>query len=139
MIKKFFAVLFLLLLAVAAYFFAGLPSRQRIRALAKGNPARTSVMAQRQREAEAAPRKLRHLQKWVGLKAISRHLIHGVVAAEDPNFFGHEGVDWEAVREALDSNIKKRGFVRGGSTITQQLAKNLFFTTYKNPVRKLRE
>jgi monofunctional biosynthetic peptidoglycan transglycosylase len=75
----------------------------------------------------------------VPLARVSRHLIHGVVAAEDPNFFGHEGVDWDAVRESIETNVKKRRFARGGSTLTQQLAKNLFFTTYKNPIRKLRE
>jgi monofunctional biosynthetic peptidoglycan transglycosylase len=96
-------------------------------------------MRQRATEAEEAGRKPRHAQRWVPLSRVSRHLIHAVVAAEDPKFFGHEGVDWAAVRESIETNVKKARFARGGSTITQQLAKNLFFTTYKNPLRKLRE
>ena len=73
------------------------------------------------------------------LGRISRHLVHAVVAAEDQKFFGHEGVDWDAIKESVEEDRKKRRFARGGSTITQQLAKNLFFTTHKSPVRKLRE
>jgi monofunctional biosynthetic peptidoglycan transglycosylase len=96
-------------------------------------------MRQRDQEAQDAHRKLRHVQTWVPIARVSRHLIHAVVAAEDPNFFGHEGVDWEAVRESLEKDIKTHRFARGGSTITQQLAKNLFFTTRKSVVRKLRE
>jgi monofunctional biosynthetic peptidoglycan transglycosylase len=62
-----------------------------------------------------------------------------VVAAEDPRFFGHEGVDWSAIKESAETDLKRRGFVRGGSTITQQLAKNLFFSTRKSVTRKLQE
>ena len=70
---------------------------------------------------------------------MSRHLIHAVVSSEDQNFFGHEGVDWKAIQESLEKDVRKRRFARGGSTITQQLAKNLYFGTAKTPVRKLRE
>jgi monofunctional glycosyltransferase len=124
---------------LAIYVLAGLPSRGDVRALAKTNPKRTSVMRQREDEARRSKRKLGFAQSWVPLSRVSRHLIHAIVAAEDPNFFGHEGVDWDAVRESIETNVKKGRFARGGSTITQQLAKNLFYTTYKNPVRKLRE
>jgi monofunctional biosynthetic peptidoglycan transglycosylase len=123
----------------AAYVAWGLPRRAEVRALAKARPERTGVMRQREAEARARGRKPRHVQTWVPLSRVSRHLIHAVVVAEDPNFFGHEGVDWDAVKESLDTNVRKRGFVRGGSTITQQLAKNLFFTTHKSITRKLRE
>ena len=123
----------------AAYLAWGLPRRAEVRALAKASPERTGVMRQREAEARSRGRKPRHVQTWVPLSGVSRHLVHAVVVAEDPNFFGHEGVDWDAVKESLDTNVKKRGFVRGGSTITQQLAKNLFFTTHKSVTRKLRE
>ena len=73
------------------------------------------------------------------LVAVSRHLIHAVLASEDQKFFGHAGVDWEAIQESLEKDVEARRFARGGSTITQQLAKNLFFGTQKTPVRKLRE
>ena len=62
-----------------------------------------------------------------------------MIAAEDQNFFGHEGVDWEAIQESVEKNVEKGRFARGGSTITQQLAKNLFFGTRKSVTRKLRE
>jgi len=127
------------LLLVLLFLYLGLPSRGEVKALAKTNPKETSVMRQRVREAEKAGRAPRHAQTWVPLSRVSRHLIHAIVAAEDPNFFGHEGVDWDAVKESIEANVKKGRFARGGSTITQQLAKNLFYTTYKNPVRKLRE
>jgi monofunctional biosynthetic peptidoglycan transglycosylase len=127
------------ILGFILFVWAGLPSRGEVRALAKINPKVTSVMRQRAREAEKAGRPVRRAQAWVPLSRVSRHLIHAIVAAEDPNFFGHEGVDWDAVRESIETNVKKGRFARGGSTITQQLAKNLFYTTYKNPIRKLRE
>ena len=62
-----------------------------------------------------------------------------MLSAEDQNFFGHEGVDWDAIQKSLEKDVEKRRFVRGGSTITQQLAKNLYFGTHKTVTRKLRE
>lgn len=122
-----------------AYMAWGLPSRDEVRALAKKNPTLTGVMRQRDEEARANKRKPRRAQTWVPLTRVSRQLINAVVVAEDPKFFGHEGVDWEAVRESLETNLRKRGFARGGSTLTQQTAKNVFFTTRKSITRKLRE
>jgi monofunctional biosynthetic peptidoglycan transglycosylase len=126
-------------LLYAAYVIAGLPSRAAVRSLAKRNPDVTGVMRQREAEARAAGRKPRRSQAWVPLGSVSRHLIHAVVAAEDPNFFGHAGVDWDAVRESVEVNVRKGRFARGGSTITQQLAKNVFFSTRKSVTRKVRE
>jgi monofunctional biosynthetic peptidoglycan transglycosylase len=134
----------LLALAVAAAAFAlyvavGLPSRADVRRLAATNPGPTSVMRQREEEAKAAGRTVRVQQTWVPLSRLSKHLIHAVIAAEDQKFFGHEGVDWDAMEEALEKDRRAGRFVRGGSTITQQLAKNLYFTTERSLVRKLRE
>jgi len=123
----------------AAWILIGLPGRSEIGALARTQPVQTSVMRQREGEARRAKRVLRASQVFVPLRQVSRHLINAVVAAEDPNFFGHAGVDWEAIRESVETNVRKRRFARGGSTITQQLAKNLFFTTQKSVTRKLRE
>ena len=125
------------LLAVSV--FVGLPSRSEVRALAATNPARTRLMEQRAEEATAKGRRARVAQSWVPLSRVSRHLIHAVVASEDQNFFGHEGVDWNAIEESIHRDVQKRRFVRGGSTITQQLAKNLYFGTRKSLLRKLRE
>ena len=135
------ALLALAALAVlfAAYVFAGLPSRAEVRRLARSNPDLTSVMRQREQEAKRAGQKPRVQRSWAPLSRMSRHLIHAVVASEDQKFFGHEGVDWDAVEKAIDEDRKRFRFARGGSTITQQLAKNLYFTTHRSLVRKLRE
>jgi monofunctional biosynthetic peptidoglycan transglycosylase len=65
--------------------------------------------------------------------------VDAVVVAEDPNFFVHKGIDWEALREAARTDIRLKRYFSGGSTITQQLAKNLYFTSQKSLVRKVRE
>jgi monofunctional biosynthetic peptidoglycan transglycosylase len=128
-----------LLAALAAWVWVGLPSRAEVRALARTNPSRTRLMAQREEEARARGRRARVVQTWVPLSRVSRHLIHAVLASEDQSFFGHEGVDWKAIEESIETNVERGRFARGGSTITQQLAKNLYFGTRKSLVRKARE
>jgi len=132
-------VLLLCLVAFALYFYVGLPDRAEVRALARTNPARTSLMRQRAQEAKQARRKPQVIQSYVPISQISRHLIHAVLASEDQKFFGHGGADWEAMQVAAEQDRSSGRFARGGSTITQQLAKNLFFTTHKSMIRKLRE
>jgi monofunctional biosynthetic peptidoglycan transglycosylase len=127
------------LLLYGGYVAAGLPSRSEIRALATKNPPRTALMRQREEEARKRGRKPRHSQSWVPLSRVSRLLIQAVLASEDQKFFGHEGVDWDAVQRSIEKNVEKGRAARGGSTITQQLAKNLFFGTEKTATRKLRE
>lgn len=117
----------------------GLPSRAAVRALGRANPGPTALMRQREAEAAARGRKARVSQSWVPASRISRHLVHAVLASEDQKFFGHEGVDWDAIKESAEKDVKAGRFVAGGSTITQQLAKNLYFGTGKTPQRKLRE
>ena len=129
----------LLALALAAWVWSGLPARGEVAALAERNPGRTRLMLQREEEARSRGRAARELQTSVPLSAVSRHLIHAVLASEDQKFFGHAGVDWTALQDSLQKNVEKRRFARGGSTITQQLAKNLYFGTAKTPLRKLRE
>ncbi|HSD66769.1 MAG TPA: monofunctional biosynthetic peptidoglycan transglycosylase, partial [Vicinamibacteria bacterium] len=127
------------LAAVLAWIWTGLPARSDVRGLAARNPARTRLMEQREEEARAGGRRARVAQSWVPLSRVSRHLIHAVLASEDQGFFGHEGVDWKAIEESIERNVERRRFARGGSTITQQLAKNLYFGTRKSLVRKVRE
>ena len=117
----------------------GLPARDDVRALAHANPSSTGVMRQREAEARAAGRRIRRDQAWVPLSRISRHLVHAVLSSEDQKFFGHQGVDWDAIEKSVEVDRKRGRFARGGSTITQQLAKNLFFTTHKSLLRKARE
>jgi monofunctional biosynthetic peptidoglycan transglycosylase len=139
-VKRLLLALVALAAAYAVYVATGLPSRAQVRALATANPGATALMRQRDEEARGAGRPpRRRAQAWVPLQRVSRHLIRAVLASEDQRFFGHDGVDWEAIQKSMDEDRKKGRFVRGGSTITQQLAKNLFFSTRKTPTRKLRE
>jgi monofunctional biosynthetic peptidoglycan transglycosylase len=124
---------------VGLYVAAGLPSRSDIRALADKRPGKTALMRQRRSEAERKGEKARLAQTWVPLARISRHLLHAVLASEDQRFFGHSGIDWTALRDSVEENLERRRLWRGGSTLTQQLAKNLFFGTSRTPVRKVRE
>jgi monofunctional glycosyltransferase len=135
-------LLLLSLVGVAVYgvfVIMGLPSRSEVRDLARRTPERTALMRQREREAKARGRTARRDQAIVSISHISRWLIQAVIASEDQKFFGHQGVDWGALQESVEKNLEKRKFARGGSTITQQLAKNLYFGTERSGTRKLRE
>ena len=78
-------------------------------------------------------------QRWVPLSRISPYLIKAVLIAEDDKFWSHEGFDYEAMQKAIEKDIKAKKFKLGGSTISQQLAKNLYLSPSKNPVRKIKE
>jgi monofunctional biosynthetic peptidoglycan transglycosylase len=78
-------------------------------------------------------------QQWVPYDRISPHLKRAIIAAEDARFVDHEGFDWDGIQRAIEKNQKKGRFVAGGSTITQQLAKNLFLTPTKSYLRKAEE
>jgi monofunctional biosynthetic peptidoglycan transglycosylase len=77
--------------------------------------------------------------QWVPYEKISPHLKRAIIAAEDGKFLQHEGFDFEAIQKAYEKNLEKGKFVRGGSTISQQLAKNLFLSGKKTPWRKIEE
>lgn len=77
--------------------------------------------------------------RWVSYKNISPNLKRALIAAEDAKFVDHEGFDWEGIEKAYEKNLKKGKVVAGGSTISQQLAKNLFLSTKRTPWRKLEE
>ncbi|MFB0824115.1 monofunctional biosynthetic peptidoglycan transglycosylase [Chromobacterium violaceum] len=80
---------------------------------------------------------LRH--KWVPYDKISPNLKRALIASEDARFVDHEGFDWDGIEAAFEKNLKKGKIVAGGSTISQQLAKNLFLSSGKTPWRKLEE
>jgi monofunctional biosynthetic peptidoglycan transglycosylase len=96
-------------------------------------------MRQRVREAENGDKLLTIKQKWIPLSRIPRHVINAVVVAEDGTFWEHGGFDWHEFQKSLEKNWEKKRAIRGASTITQQLAKNLYLSTSKDPIRKLRE
>ncbi|HEX9051481.1 MAG TPA: biosynthetic peptidoglycan transglycosylase [Anaeromyxobacter sp.] len=107
--------------------------------LARENPRTTALIEQRRAEARAARRAFRPRQAWVGLDRIAPVLVNAVLLSEDANFFGHEGIDWTAVRDAAEQDLRRGRFARGASTITQQLAKNLWLGTEKSLWRKAKE
>ena len=103
------------------------------------NPTSTAFMrTQLEKLQEKNPKaKLQHT--WVPYNRISVHLKRAIIAAEDANFAEHDGVDWEALQKAYEKNAKKGKVVSGGSTITQQLAKNLFLSGQRSYMRKAEE
>ncbi len=104
------------------------------------NPANTAFMEAglaRLQERKGLEAELRH--KWVDYARLSIHLKRAVIAAEDSRFLEHEGFDWEGIEKAVQKNLKKGRIVAGGSTISQQLAKNLFLSASRNPLRKVEE
>lgn len=103
------------------------------------NPVKTAFMSYREKEWEREGKKYRITQKWVTLRAISPYLIKAVLISEDDKFWSHEGFDYEAMQKALEKDLKAKKFKLGGSTISQQLAKNLYLSPSKNPLRKIRE
>src|SRR5574343_116990 len=102
-------------------------------------PAETSFMRIRLAEKRLTQADAALNYQWVEYGQISSHLKRAVVAAEDDGFVDHEGFDWDGIEKALEKNQKKGKVVAGGSTITQQLAKNLFLTPNKSYFRKVEE
>jgi monofunctional glycosyltransferase len=119
-----------------SYVYLALPD---VRTLKTTNPATTAFIELRKREALAEGRKPRRVQQWLSYRRISPSLTRAVLLAEDDAFWQHEGLDLKQLEESLEINWASGSIVRGGSTITQQLAKNLYLSPSKNPVRKLKE
>ena len=107
--------------------------------LAKENPKKTAMMEYREAEWAAKKKKRRINHVWVPYSRISPYMAKAAIIAEDDKFWQHEGFDLEAIQKAIEKDLKAGKFKSGGSTISQQLAKNLFLTPRKSPVRKIRE
>jgi monofunctional glycosyltransferase len=121
---------------VLCYVYLTLPD---VRQLATKNPTTTAFMQLREREAAAAGRKVRRMQVWVPYSRISLNLRKAVLVAEDSAFFDHEGIDLEEIKKSIQASLEKGSELRGASTITQQLAKNLYLSPSRDPLRKVRE
>ena len=102
-------------------------------------PAETSFMSLRLSELNQAKPDAELHYRWVPYEQISIHLKRAVIAAEDDKFIDHEGFDWEGIQKAIEKNQKKGRMVAGGSTISQQLAKNLFLSPSRSYFRKAEE
>lgn len=103
------------------------------------NPDSTSFMRQQLSSLQEKNPNAKITQRWVPYGKISKHLKRAIIASEDSHFSEHEGVDWEALQKAYEKNNKKGKVVAGGSTITQQLAKNLFLSGSRSYLRKGQE
>jgi monofunctional biosynthetic peptidoglycan transglycosylase len=107
--------------------------------LKKNRPPKTAFMRYREKVWQEKGIKRKIINIWVPISSVSPYVMKAVIIAEDDKFWSHEGFDFEAMQKALEKDIKKKKFNAGGSTISQQLAKNLYLSPAKNPVRKIKE
>lgn len=103
------------------------------------NPESTAFMEARLEVIQERRPNAKLQQQWVPYARISNHLKRAVIASEDSKFVDHEGFDWVGIETAFEKNLKKGKIVAGGSTISQQLAKNLFLSGHRTPWRKAQE
>ena len=123
--------------ALVAYVYLTLPD---VRPLEKTNPKTTAFMELRKAEAREDGRtRFSIRQQWVPYGRISPMLKRAVIVTEDAAFFDHDGIDLDEIKASLEKNWEDGQFLRGGSTITQQLAKNLYLSPSRNPIRKVKE
>jgi monofunctional biosynthetic peptidoglycan transglycosylase len=119
-----------------AYSYLTLPD---VRSLATTNPETTAFMDLRDKQARDQGKEPRRIHTWVSYNRISPHLKKAVLVAEDAAFWDHDGVDYVELQKSIETDWARGQLARGASTITQQLAKNLYLSPSKNPLRKLRE
>jgi monofunctional glycosyltransferase len=135
--KVFFSSLFLTAVVGGVFFFySAMPD---VTALKQKNPRSTALIELRAVEYRQKGIHAARQQIWVPYGAISEHLKKAILLSEDASFFSHKGVDVNELREALKKDWKTVSFKRGGSTITMQLARNLYLNPSKNPLRKVKE
>ena len=125
-----------LVFAGVAYAYLTLPD---VRPLATVNPSSTAFTELRAREAVAAGKTPKHAQRWISYRRISPALSRAVLVSEDAAFWQHDGVDYDELQKSIELDWARGQLTRGASTITQQLAKNLYLSPSRNPLRKFRE
>lgn len=125
-----------LLVGGGYYFYFSLPD---VGLLKQRNPKSTALMELRDHEYRKQNPSARRQQAWVSYDAVSEHIKKAILVSEDAAFYSHKGVDMTELKAALKKDLETLSFSRGGSTITMQLAKNLYLNPSKNPLRKLKE
>jgi monofunctional glycosyltransferase len=110
-----------------------------VASLKKENFRQTAFMEYREKQWEKKGLHREIVHKWVPLRKVSPYVIKAVIIAEDDKFWRHEGFDFKAMQKAFEKDLKKKKFSAGGSTISQQLAKNLYLSPSKTPLRKIKE
>jgi monofunctional glycosyltransferase len=133
---RFIIAVLLLVLAGGAFYYAAYPD---IATLKKENPDKTAFMQYREREWKEKGKKIRIQKQWAHLSRISSYLIKAVIIAEDDKFWSHRGFDIDAIQKALEKDLQQGKFKLGGSTISQQLVKNLYLSPEKSLLRKFKE
>jgi monofunctional glycosyltransferase len=131
-----FAWVFILIAILPLLYFILVPDVSRLK---KENPPKTALMEFREKQSKEKGKRFRINQIWVPLSKISPYLSKAVLIAEDDKFWSHEGFDYEAIEKAIEKDIKMKRFKFGGSTISQQLARNLYLSSEKSLLRKIRE
>ena len=135
--RKWLIILLLIIAILVSFlYFLLMPD---ISKLNRENPKKTALMEYREKESKEKGKRFRINQIWVPLSNISPYLVKSVLIAEDDKFWIHEGFDYEAIQKAIEKDVKAGKFKFGGSTISQQLARNLYLSPAKNPLRKMRE
>jgi monofunctional glycosyltransferase len=132
-------VLRILLVVIAALVLVQLWFAAHVAYWVRNDPSSTSFMRGRMAILHAVDSRAELRHRWVPYRRISVHLKRSVLAAEDAKFLAHRGFDWDGIRNAYERNMRKGDIVAGGSTITQQLAKNLFFSGQRTWWRKAQE
>ncbi len=126
LLPAFFALVYLILM----------PDISRLK---KENPAKSAFMEYRERQWKEKGRKVQVRQVWVPLSRISPYLLKAVLIAEDDKFWSHEGFDYESIKQAIERDLRAGKLKFGGSTISQQLARNLYLSPARSFWRKIRE
>jgi monofunctional glycosyltransferase len=129
----------LLILVIGAWLIWEVATFPRVGALRDENPATTSFMELRKKQLSAAGKSDALEHRWVAYERISPNLRRAVLVSEDSGFYQHEGVEIEELKKLARESWENRKLGRGGSTITQQLAKNLWLSPSRSPLRKIRE
>lgn len=133
---KVLSLLFLVVVMAGSAYYLFYPDVPRLK---RENPRKTALMEYREREWKSAHKKMRIQRRWVRFSDVSPYVVKAVIIAEDDKFWSHKGFDFDAMEKAVEKDLRKGSFKFGGSTITQQLVKNLYLSPSKSPVRKLKE
>jgi len=133
---KWFALILSIILFLSLLYVLLMPDLSKLK---KENPRKTALMEYREMASKEKRKTYRIYQSWVSLSKISPYLIKAVLIAEDDKFWRHEGFDYESIQKAIEKDIKAKRFKFGGSTLSQQLARNLYLSSEKSLLRKISE
>jgi len=135
-VLKWLFLLILLSILGCVAFYSVYPDIARLK---RKNPGKTAFMEYREREWRSIGKAIKVQRRWVTYSHISPYVVKAVIISEDDKFWSHKGFDLDAMEKALEKDIEQGMFKFGGSTISQQLVKNLYLSPSKSPSRKLAE